>query len=174
MVLGVMSDTHGNAALMYAAAKAMTADWGASVIFHLGDTYADAELLSCSGYDVRKVPGLWCPEYADGRVPRRRIETFDGLTVACAHAEKDLRHVERAAAIVLLGHTHCAAIEQAGRSLYLNPGHLTNPSSRGQRASYGIIDIAGDVVHGRIADVSGRIRAELTVARDRLAHARRP
>ncbi|HEO69838.1 MAG TPA: hypothetical protein ENN80_01145, partial [Candidatus Hydrogenedentes bacterium] len=76
-----MSDTHGNVALMHRAAEAMEARFGATLIVHLGDDYADAELLAMAGHTVHRVPGLWCPEYHDGRVPNQLLETFDGIAV---------------------------------------------------------------------------------------------
>ena len=167
--LGVMSDTHGNTSLMLAVAKEMQTRYGVQVIFHLGDDYEDAEWLGNMGYPVRKVPGLWCAAYHDGRIPKRLVEDFDGVLVACAHADKDLRYTERAAAIVLTGHTHQAAVDLLGRSLYVNPGHLARTTSRGEPATYAIIDLGPEQVHVQIRDVSGGVRAECTVPRDRLA-----
>ena len=94
-----MGDTHGNRRLMFRVAKLMAGRLGAEVIYHLGDDYEDAEALASAGHMVRMVPGLWCAAYGDGRVPKRLVDEADGVTVACAHAEKDLRHTERAASI---------------------------------------------------------------------------
>ena len=170
MTLGVMSDTHGNVALMHSVADTMVERFGAGVIFHLGDDYADAEQLVLAGHDVRLVPGLWCPEYHDGRIPKRLSEVFDGLAVACAHAEKDLRHTERRAAIVLTGHTHVAAIQTEGRSLYVNPGHLRSSTSRGEAPSYAIIDIGPERVSATIRELNGHVRTACSVERSHLSH----
>lgn len=166
MILGVMSDTHGNSELMHVAAVTLTRVHGADVLFHLGDDYRDAVELSRMGYDVRMVPGLWCPEYRDGRIPKRLVETIDGLDVACAHADKDLRHVERAASIVLTGHTHAANVARIGRTLYINPGHLTARVNRGQPATYAVVLINTDDVAASIHEaVSDRCLDTLTVPR---------
>jgi len=142
MIAGVLSDSHGNLELMLAVADTMTAQHGAECIFHLGDDYADAVFLERNGYDVRKVPGLWCPEYRDSRIPKRLVEQIEGVTVACAHADKDLRAVERAADVVMTGHTHAPRIELLGKTLHVNPGHVKGLESRGHAASYAVLEIA--------------------------------
>ncbi len=169
MVLGVMSDTHGNSRLMREAADTMASRFHAETLFHLGDDYRDAEELISSGYAVRRVPGLWCPEYQDSRIPKRLIEAFDGVDVACAHVDKDLRHTERAAAVILTGHTHAAQIVLLGRSLYVNPGHLKSLVCRSQRASYAVVEITAQYVRAAIHEMaSHEVRSEASFPRDRL------
>ena len=169
MVIGVMSDSHGNRRLMHKVAAHMTGRFGAEMVFHLGDDYEDALELEAFGYAVRMVPGLWCPEYHDARVPTRMLEEVAGLTVACAHADKDLGHRERAAAIVLTGHTHEARLALLGRSLYVNPGHLKSGASRGEPASFALVEIAPAQVRARIFGAArGVVRDEIVVDRARL------
>lgn len=169
MILGVMSDTHGNLELMRAVVRTMVGPLRADVLFHLGDDYTDPEEFEYSGHDLRRVPGLWCSAYQDGYTPKRLVEEFDGVRVACAHADKDLRHVERAAAVILVGHTHVANVAHLGRSLYVNPGHLKAPVSRGERASFAMVQIASDEVHVRIHEaLDGTLRYQVSVDRDRL------
>jgi putative phosphoesterase len=168
MILGVLSDTHGNWPLMHRVAEAMTEQFGVETILHLGDDYADAEQLRAAGYSVRAVPGLWCREYHDSRIPKRLVEEFAGLTVGYAHAEKDLRYIERAAALVLTGHTHEAAIALLGRSLYVNPGHLKAPKNRGARASFATIEIGEETVRVRIHEANGVLREEVAIDRAQL------
>lgn len=141
MIAGVLSDSHGNLELMLEVAATMTSQQGAELIFHLGDDFADAVFLERNGYPIRKVPGLWCPEYRDTRVPKRLVEQIEGVTVACAHADKDLRAVDRAADVVLTGHTHAPRVELLGRTLYVNPGHVKGLQSRGHGASYAMLTI---------------------------------
>jgi len=169
MILGVMSDTHGNGNLMHQVAAFMTNHFKADVIYHLGDDYCDALELLVAGYNVRRVPGLWCAEYHDAQIPKRLIDECDGITVACAHADKDLRHTERAAAVILTGHTHSAQIAILGRSLYVNPGHLKNRTSRGRPASYAIVEITPATVNALIVELNGTVRFKDVVERSRLA-----
>lgn len=167
MMIGVMSDTHGNLALMHRVANLMVHALDVEIIFHLGDDFSDAQDLARSGYDVRMVPGLWCPEYTDGRIPNRLIETVDGVSIAAVHAEKDLRAIERAADVVLAGHTHEAALVRLGRSLYLNPGHLSKKSRRGGKASFATLAIEPDTLRTTIHETDGSVRTAKTVKKTR-------
>ncbi|MCC6486193.1 MAG: YfcE family phosphodiesterase [Candidatus Hydrogenedentes bacterium] len=169
MIIGVISDTHGNRRMMHEVADYLKVRHRAELIIHVGDDYADAAELAMAGHDVRMVPGLWCPEYGSGRVPRRIVETLGGITVSAAHAAKDLRAVELSASIVLTGHTHVAAIERIGPSLHVNPGHLKSRFDRGQRPSYAIIETNDDTVSVRIHELAGDVRQHITVNRSELA-----
>jgi len=168
MILGVLSDTHGNHRLMFEVADLMRDTLEVTTLFHLGDDYDDAEQLAYAGYDVRKVPGLWCSEYHDGRIPNCLLEEFDGVTVAAAHADKDLRARERAAATVLTGHTHQPRIEKLGRSLYVNPGHLKSEKSRDCRPSFATIAIDETHVRAAIHRLDAKVRLTKTVLRSEL------
>lgn len=163
-VIGVMSDTHGNVRWMHEAAGLMKERFGVDVIFHVGDDYRDAEELAMAGYDVRMVAGLWCDEY---RSPKLRWfnETIDGVRIAGCHADKDLRATERGADIVLTGHTHVAAIEPIGNTLYLNPGHLKRDLDRGQRPSFATITLDNGHITARIHERNGAIRNECLLPR---------
>ncbi|HOE66190.1 MAG TPA: metallophosphoesterase family protein [Candidatus Hydrogenedentes bacterium] len=169
MVIGVMSDTHGNRPLMHAVAAHLCGKLGAGLLFHLGDDYRDAVELAEAGYEMRMVPGLWCPEYHDFRIPRRIVEDIEGVSVACAHADRDLRAATFAAAVILTGHTHVPRIERVGFSLYVNPGHLKARSDRGAFPTFAGVDIGSDVVVARIYDMDWRVCDEKRVLRGELA-----
>ena len=49
MIIGVMSDTHGNLAYMQRAANIMVRDFGAEALVHLGDDYDDAMRMDAMG-----------------------------------------------------------------------------------------------------------------------------
>lgn len=140
MRFGVMSDTHGNAQFASMAADRIVAD-GAAFIYHLGDNFADAEMLRFSGLDVRMVPGLWCREYRDPKIPNIIEDRIEGVAVACAHTLDDLRKNSIRADLYFFGHTHEAEARQWGRVLHVNPGHLKRSIDRGQPASYVVVDI---------------------------------
>jgi len=165
VILGVMSDTHGRIALMHRVAEQMVAKHGVECILHLGDDYADAEILRVSGYDVRAVPGLWCPEYNERREPRTLVVDVGGVSIACAHSHEDWGPRERSADILLCGHTHRAAINRVGPKLYLNPGHLRGPLDRGQRASYAVIEITPETIAVTIHELDGAVRTACTARR---------
>lgn len=157
MILGVVSDTHGNLPMMQDVAKALTQEHGAELILHLGDDYADAVALRDAGFPVRMVPGLWCPEYRNPRIPKLILETFEGVTIACCHAVQDLRESARTAAIIVMGHTHTAEIRRVGRTVFFNPGHLKAAAHRGHPASYGLIQIDADHLILTIYGLDGRV-----------------
>lgn len=170
MVIGAMSDTHGNRRLMHEAADLMKLKHGAELLIHVGDDYADAEELAAAGHNVRMVPGLWCDQYRDGRTPKRIVLPCDGITISAAHAELDLQAAELAATIVLTGHTHAAKIEKLGRSVHVNPGHLKHAKSdRGQRPSFVIIETDPKTIRISIVELSGKKRLSESFARDALA-----
>lgn len=169
MIIGVISDTHGNRRMMHEVADYLTARHRVELIIHVGDDYADAAELAMAGHAVRMVPGLWCPEYTSGRVPKRIVETLGGITISAAHAAKDLRAAELAASIVLTGHTHVATIERIGASLHVNPGHLKSKFDRGQRPSYAIIETSDGAVTVSIHELSGDVRHRVMVNRAELA-----
>lgn len=160
-----MSDTHRNRSLMFQAADVMKR-LGTTLFFHLGDDYPDAEELAMTEPEVRMVPGLWCKAYRDARVPNRIVEEVEGLTVAAAHAAKDLRHTEYSADIILTGHTHEPEIERIGHTIYVNPGHLKSAESRGQRPSFGLITISDHTIHAAIHEPTGEVRFEKRFKRE--------
>lgn len=169
MIIGVISDTHGNLELIEAAADFLHGQLRAGLVFHLGDDYRDASGAARAGMPVLAVPGLWCPEYNNPKTPRRLIETVDGLDIACAHAQKDLLALGLAAAICLTGHTHEYNIALLGRSLHVNPGHLKSAFSKGQPPSFAAIHIEPESVRAVIhAAYGGQVLEQTEVSRSLL------
>lgn len=164
MLLGVLSDTHGNRELLFMAADRLVA-LGASLLIHLGDNYADGELLALGGYPVRMVPGLWCKEYHDARVPNRIDEEIGGVWVVAAHAETDLRDSDAEAGLVLHGHTHRARADLTPGGLVVNPGHLKAPRDRGERASYAAVRLDEATITATIHELDGAVRLTRSVSR---------
>ncbi len=62
MLVGVVSDTHGNREGMLLVAERLKS-LGVGILLHLGDDYQDMATLSQAGLEVLGVPGLYCPEY---------------------------------------------------------------------------------------------------------------
>ncbi|HPO15184.1 MAG TPA: metallophosphoesterase family protein [Candidatus Hydrogenedentes bacterium] len=163
MIFGVMSDTHGNRALMHRVAEWLVQEAGADLIYHLGDDYSDFLELRDSGYPIRGVPGLWCKEYHQPNVPKVLVEDIEGVTVACAHADQDLRGAAAQARLILSGHTHQAAIRRRNKTIRLNPGHLKAELSRGERASFAVVHIDRDKIRLSIHELDGSVRMEKEV-----------
>ncbi|MCC6144475.1 MAG: metallophosphoesterase family protein [Candidatus Hydrogenedentes bacterium] len=169
MNIGVMSDTHGNRQLMHAVADRMVQQHHVELIYHLGDDYSDGQELAMAGARVCLVPGLWCEEYQDWRVPNSRVDEYQGVRIGCAHAQKDLRAIERAADIVMCGHTHVAEVRQQGDSIWLNPGHLKGPMDRNETPSYAVISLVEDAIFVAVYEVDGRMRHEFVFHRKSFA-----
>ena len=158
MILGVMSDTHGNVRMMHKVADLLRQKFAAEVIIHLGDDYSDAGQLEMAGHTVWAVPGLWCPEYQGYRVPKARVETVHGSRIAFAHAERDIAPVRGGAVLLLTGHTHSARIALEHGIISMNPGHLHRTVDRGERASFGLITLSEQEVVCAIHEVDGKLR----------------
>ncbi len=158
MILGVISDTHGNVRLMHQVANLLFQEFAAEVIIHLGDDYADAYQLEMAGHAVWAVPGLWCPEYHNFRVPKARAETVDGCRIAFAHAERDIAPVRRGADLLLCGHTHAARIALEDGVVFMNPGHLRRSMDRGEHASFGLVILSEQGITCSIHELSGVVR----------------
>lgn len=169
MIIGVISDTHGNMKLAHAAADRIRGVEKADLLLHLGDNYPDAEELGVAGHPIRMVPGLWCAQYRDHRVPKTIVDTVDDLSFAMLHADQDLGPRERSAALIMSGHTHVAKIEPSGNHVYMNPGHLKSMMDRGQRPSYAIIETNPDEIRISIKELDGTTRLQRTFARAALA-----
>jgi putative phosphoesterase len=158
MILGVMSDTHGNRSFLQAAAQALLTTHRADVLVHLGDNYDDGEALAALAPEVRLVPGLWCSQYRDGRVKNVVSESFGPLRTAYAHADHDLPTAAATARLALFGHTHVACIEPRGNTVWVNPGHLKARTDRAQPASYATIAIDEEHFDVSIFEFSGALR----------------
>ncbi|MBX7258806.1 MAG: metallophosphoesterase family protein [Candidatus Hydrogenedentes bacterium] len=167
--IGVISDTHGNLKLMFRAVGVLTNELDVELFYHVGDNYDDAEALAHAGHAVRMVPGLWCPEYHNTRVPNRIAESIDGITVVAVHAEKDLRGADWGASIILTGHTHVARVDKLGRTLHVNPGHLKSMFDRGERPSFATIETSDKEVRVKVHELSGDVRIDVRVPREELA-----
>jgi len=159
VILGVMSDTHGNRALMERVARQLLGTHRAEILIHLGDDFDDAKALAAWVPELRMVPGLWCREYRDRSVPSVWVETFADVPVACAHADHDLPAHAAKARLAMHGHSHVAMVEERGRTIWLNPGHLKANVDRGQRASFATVSLEGDGIEITICEMDGAVRA---------------
>ncbi len=146
MILGLLSDTHGNLPRTRAALERLRA-FGAEVLVHCGDLGSEAvmDLLFEAregGTPVYAVPGNvdeWDSEmalYARNLglpFPREQRFEVDGLRCALFHGHDPVRMEELMAAadvdVLFTGHTHVPRDEVVGRVRVINPGavHRANP-----------------------------------------------
>jgi hypothetical protein len=156
--IGVISDTHGNTPLMFAAAEILFNN-SASEIWHLGDSYADAMALQAEApVPVTPVPGLYCPEYGDGSAPKKFILPVEGLRIALAHAPGEFTAEDLAAADVIInGHTHKYSVVEENGKIFINPGHLKNEADRQRPPTFALIEIANRDITVSIFGTDGAI-----------------
>ncbi len=155
MLLGVLSDTHGNIETMQGVVDRMIDKYHVESIIHLGDDMKDTEFLNTHGKKLYVVPGMYEDAWNDKNVQHRMIKEFDGVTFLISHTPTRDSHdrkgdinPERArskfkADVLLHGHTHRhRAVESADNGLIvINPGHLKDLHDRNTPASFAIIDV---------------------------------
>jgi putative phosphoesterase len=151
VVVGVVSDTHGNVEGMRRLTDMLKAR-GVFTLLHVGDDYRDVRTLKQAGLEVIGVPGVFCREYDDPQVPNRLVVELNGVKMLLTHTEGRNRHdapgdpdpriLAREVQIVLFGHTHNPTLEERQGVLWLNPGHLRNRADRGYPATFALLALS--------------------------------
>jgi putative phosphoesterase len=151
MIVGVVSDTHGNREGMLLLAERLKS-LGVQTLLHLGDDYRDLETLIQAGLEVLGVPGLYCPEYRDPSIPNRQIVELGGLKFLLTHTEArsgydgpgdlDPEMACYEVDAVLFGHSHTPRLSERQGVVWINPGHLRNRTDRGSPPSFALLHIS--------------------------------
>lgn len=159
MLVGVVSDTHGNQESMALAAKRLKA-LGVSVVLHLGDDYKDVSFLEEAGLEVLAVPGVFCPEYGQPHIANRPVLELAGVKMLLSHTpqrhrldlpeDPDPQAPPRDVKLVLYGHTHTPALQKRRGVLWLNPGHLKDRNDRGNPPTFALLNLSGPKVTAEI------------------------
>lgn len=145
MILGIMSDSHGDLAALRQAADAVgTVDlW-----LHAGDYCEDAAFLA--EYTQARTVGVAgnCDGLA-ARLPQEEYVELLGLRLLLTHGHGHgvkrgtdelvawARHME--AAVVVYGHTHIPEISRAGDLWIVNPGSVARPRLSGPTAVRAVV-----------------------------------
>ena len=145
MRIGLISDTHipKEAAELPARISYIFRD--VELILHAGDIYISpvldelesiAPVLAAAGdddySDVRKDP----------RVKERHVLKVDGVTIWLTHLiSRSWLLREKAPDIIVLGHTHSAAIENREGILMVNPGSATCPHYGDDVATVAVLEV---------------------------------
>ncbi len=135
MVVGIVSDTHGNRQAMDALLAHPAAET-VEVWLHAGDVASDAEYIArMTDKKVYSVAGN-C-DWPNARVKDEYAVDLDGHRIFLAHGHTyGVRHTtdllrEAAAAeqadIAIYGHTHVVEVWEADGVLVVNPGSLSKP-----------------------------------------------
>jgi uncharacterized protein len=163
MLLGILSDSHGNVESIQ---KVVNRFLAAKVhqVLHLGDDYLDILFFEAANLKALAVPGLYCPEYRDQTIPNRRIENLEGVKILMTHSPEaskfdlpgdlDPEGVPMDVDIVLYGHTHVPSIQEKQGVLWVNPGHLKAYDQRGYPLTYALMHLTPPTVDVRIVSLA--------------------
>lgn len=147
-----ISDTHGNTRKLQEVIDSVKE---IDILLHAGDHIGDVESIDRSGFEVFKVKGN-CDRGVKGKLKEvvsiedRKLLLIHGHQYGIKYGLHKLSYqaAEVEADIVVFGHTHRSLCLTEAGILYFNPGSITHP--RDDSASYGILEIKGDKVEGRI------------------------
>ncbi len=158
MKIGVVSDTHS----LELPAQMLQDFRGVDLILHAGDfcSWRDVEQLQkikevCAVHGNMDEPNI-CRFF-----PRRQILKLERLSIGMFHGEGRgdvvLEKVKQEFVndnldCVIFGHSHQAFCNVEGQRLYFNPGS-PNDAFSSKYCSYGILEVIGKKVRGRIIKV---------------------
>ena len=133
----VVSDTHGNHEMLQ---HVLDSNLLVDVIIHLGDNYEDLDscVYNRRGRKVYRVPGIFYPEYRNGKLPHVLEIEIEKKKFLIAHSPNDLIS---SADVFLFGHTHNWECSKSIFGIRFNPGHLYAKEDKGRIATYGIITL---------------------------------
>ena len=175
MILGVMSDTHGNLAYMQRACDMMVRKFGAEAIIHLGDDYKDAMEMDTKGKPLYAVPGMYENAWHNDTIPHRLIKEFGGLVFMLSHAAVRDKHdkagdinparalTRYGAEVLLHGHTHKYKLMKSAEGLIvICPGHVRSDRDRGSPPTFAIIDAKRPNIGVKFMNLDGEVLEEAT------------
>jgi putative phosphoesterase len=153
--IGVLSDTHNNAAHIDLALNTFHVR-GVSQLIHCGDVTSPLLLEKFQGFWVWLVRGNNDYDWSGFRSEARRLGnitycgkdadlTFAGHRVAACHGDDEslLYMLSRAGLHewVFYGHSHCKSLDEVNRTQVLNPGALGGRHPAGEDRSIAIVDL---------------------------------
>lgn len=160
----VMSDSHGDRQIVEEIKKKYLEKVDA--IFHNGDSELNADDPIWTGIHAVMGNCDWTP------FPERSVVKMDELRIAQTHGHLyginygwdrlDYWAEEEMADICLYGHLHIPAAEVRGKTLFLNPGSITNPRGLIRECLYAKVDIFDDHYHIDYLTRDHKIYPELT------------
>ncbi|HHY76392.1 MAG TPA: metallophosphoesterase [Firmicutes bacterium] len=153
MLIGILSDTHGNLSRLEACIQAMP---DVELLLHAGDFYEDARKVGASlGIRVVAVTGN-CDYMVKGpseemlAVGSRRIYLTHGHLY---HVKRDLtllvqRSKALGADVTVFGHTHVPVVFRREGILFVNPGSPHSPREAGP--SFALLDVTRSGISAEI------------------------
>jgi predicted phosphodiesterase len=91
---------------------------------------------------IVRVASRACPEYENGKVPRKQVDLLEGRITCLVHDKADLDREDIAnSALVFHGNTAAAAVVQIGPRCFVTPGHLRSPAPAGRPATFALVEV---------------------------------
>lgn len=166
MRVGLLADSHGNAALLARCATFLTVQHGAERLFFLGGGVADlqaaVEFMAEEGVPGPKIS--WVAGHEDpGYRPEsgREIEMVGDLLATLIHDKAELTRDEITnSTLILHGNSTAPALVQIGPRFFITPGHLRGEEFRGEPPSCGLLALGPKAIQFAIfgADLVERRR----------------
>ena len=145
MRIGLISDTHIPQEASELPIRIKEIFRNVELILHAGDIYISsvldelefiAPVLAAAGDDD------YSAVRNDPRVKERQIITVDGATIWLTHLiSRSWLLREKAPDVIVLGHTHSAAIDNREGILMVNPGSATCPHFADDVATVGLLEV---------------------------------
>ncbi|MFB6252410.1 MAG: metallophosphoesterase [Halobellus sp.] len=176
-MLVVVSDTHSTDSHRLTG-RTLRAVREADIVAHLGDFMRES-VLDAFESEADRLLGVTGNNDDSGirdRLPEARSFTFAGLTFAMTHTQRggstalSLFGRQRAADVVLFGHSHRPTYDPSGEVILLNPGSHAQP--RGNRAAHAefqrlpdggidgeLVTVGGETFESFVIDGSGTARS---------------
>ncbi|QHS17005.1 metallophosphoesterase [Halopenitus persicus] len=172
-MLTVVSDTHSTDGHRLTG-RTLTAVREADVVIHAGDFHREPVLdaFAAEAATLRAVSGNNADAAIRDRLPEARTVEYAGVRFAVTHTERGGRTAlalfgrERAADVVVFGHSHRPTVAEAGDVTLVNPGSHAQP--RGNRAAHAEFEsVDGDgVLEGRLVTPEGDVFERFRVRGD--------
>jgi len=175
MILGVMSDSHGNLEYAQRVCNIMVFKFGVEAIIHLGDDYADAKQLDSKGKTVYAVPGVYDASWGNKNVSHRLIKEFGGVVFLMSHTPTQDRQdrigdinpgralSKYGAQVLLHGHTHRFGVMKAIDGLIVVcPGHIKSEKDRGAFPTFAVVEAGYPDVSVRFVSIDGEVLEDET------------
>ena len=91
---------------------------------------------------IVRVASRACPEYENGKVPRKQVDLVEGRIACLVHDKADLDRDDIANATVIFhGNAVAPALVQIGPRCFATPGHLRSPAPPGRPATFALAEV---------------------------------
>lgn len=146
--VGILSDTHLYSATSSFQQQCSRAFNGCEVIIHAGDLTDISILQAFSGKEIHAVCGNTCNRSVQQVLPREKVITLKGYTIAITHGTGPRHNIEDrvydrfpTADCIIFGHSHLPLCKKLGSTLLINPGSFQATGRYGAGPSYGLLQI---------------------------------